>query len=219
MINFGCKTGVEKAWLVASLTALALHHLLKIEPAADWIWVIEGAMIVLSFPFGPLAMLFILLGVEVFSGPTNFSWLLDWSTMLLIGYIQWFWVLPEMMKRNNETITLNLNSPAATSPVETSSVETSPIETSTLETSSVETSSVETSRCETLPVRTLSPAPLRDSLTLSNPAPAVFDAAAFLPPFTEFDEAGLTALDRVLRAHKTSTLAPDAPPAGVESIS
>lgn len=206
---FGCKTRAEKAWLVASLTALVLHRLLEVEPRADWLWLVEGAMIVLSFPLGPIAMLFILAGVEGASGYTDLSWLLDWSTLLFIGYIQWFWMLPEIrfrllpkMRRDQQPLTLNLNSPAGTSSFETTSVKTSSVETPTVETASVETPS---------------PVPLHGSPTLPEPAPVIFNVAAFVPPLAGFDEAGLTPLERALRASHTSPHAPDAPPARVES--
>jgi hypothetical protein len=84
----------------------------------------EAVMIALSFPFGPIAMLFILKGVEGLSDYTNLSWLLDWSTLLFIGYIQWFWVLPEM-RRNNETLTLNIRQSVDAVPAGTAS--TSPV--------------------------------------------------------------------------------------------
>lgn len=194
MMLFGCKTNAKKAWIAASLTALVLHRLLEIEPRADWIWLVEGAMIALSFPAGPIAMIFILAGVEGTRGYTDLSWLLDWSTLLFMGYVQWFWMLPEM-RRNKQPLTLNLTSPAETA-------------------SSAETTSVETP----------SPAPSHGSLTLPEPAPVIFNAASLLPLLAAFDEAGMSPLERALRtprtsphAPQTSPHAPDAPPARVES--
>jgi hypothetical protein len=109
-VRIMCKTKLEKAWLLTSVTAFVLHRLLEIEPNRDFLWLIEVAMIALSFPFGPIAMLFILMGVEGVSDYADVSWLLDWSTLIFVGYIQWFWVLPEI-RRNNRLITLNLTSP------------------------------------------------------------------------------------------------------------
>jgi len=159
-MRFVCKTRVEKAWLVASVSAFVLHRLLEVEPDGGAMWLVEAAMIALSFPFGTIAMLFILMGVEGLSESTDLSWLLDWSTLLFIGYIQWFWVLPEM-RQNNQLITLHLAPP----------------------------------------VEIVSALPPNDSATLPATAPpVVFNSATFVPPLTEFDEAGLTALDRVLQA-------------------
>ena len=159
-MRFVCKTKLEKAWLVASVIAFVLHRLLEVEPDAGALWLVEAAMIALSFPFGPIAMLFIFMGVEGVSEHTDLSWLLDWSTLLFIGYIQWFWVLPEM-RQNNHLITLHL-APR---------------------------------------VETVSALPSNDSAILpENAPPVVFNSALFVPPLAEFDEAGLTALDRVLQA-------------------
>ena len=193
-MRFGCKTGAEKAWLVASLTTLVLHRLLEVGPDAGGIWLVEGAMIALSLPFGPIAMFFILAGVEGLSVRTDLSWLLDWSTLLFVGYIQWFWVLPEI-RRNNQPLTLNLTSPIETLPTKTVVVETLPVETLPV---------------ETLPVESVPTAPPCNASTLRAHARGVFDAAAFVPPLAEFDEAGLTPLERVLRAPKTSRRAPEA---------
>jgi len=161
-MGFMCKTKLEKAWLVASAIAFVLHRLFEVEPDAGVMWLLEAAMIALSFPFGPIAMLFILIGVQGASDYTDLSWLLDWSTLLFIGYIQWFWVLPEM-RQNNQLITLHLAPP----------------------------------------VEIVSALPPNDSATLPATAlPVVFNSAIFVPPLTEFDEAGLTALDRVLQAQR-----------------
>lgn len=211
-MRFGCKTGAEKAWLVASATALMLHRLLEVEPDAGGMWLVEGVMITLSLPFGPIAMFFILAGVEGLSAHTDLSWLLDWSTLLFVGYVQWFWVLPEI-RRNNQPLTLNLTLPAETSPPETSTAETPPIKTV-----SVERLNVERLNVETLPAEIASTAPPCGAATLRAPAPVVFDAAAFVPPLVEFDEAGLTPLERVLRAPKTSPHAPEAASSRAESI-
>lgn len=160
VMRFVCKTKLEKAWLGASVTVFVLHRLLEVEPDAGAMLLVEAAMIALSFPFGPIAMLFILMGVEGLSGDMDLSWLLDWSTLLFIGYIQWFWVLPEM-RRNNQLITLHLAPPVGIVP----------------------------------------DLPLHDSATHPETAPPfVFNSETFVPPLTEFDEAGLTALDRVLQA-------------------
>jgi hypothetical protein len=190
MLSWTCKTRFEKAWLVASTTALLLHHLLEAEPDPGGIWLLETAMIVLTFPFGPIAMLFIAIGVEQLRVYADMSWLLDWSTLLFAGYIQWFWVLPEI-RRNNQLIALNLAAPVETvSPVE----HAPPVE-------------IISPAKVTTPFEVASPAqPSPDNpVVLPKPARAVFNTADFVPAFAGFDEAGLTALDRVLRAEKFLT--------------
>jgi hypothetical protein len=115
-------------------------------------------------------MLFILMGVEGLSDHMDLSWLLDWSTLLFIGYFQWFWVLPEM-RRNNQLHTLNLMPPTGT-------------------------------------VAALPPA---NSATLPDTTRhVVFSSANFLPLLREFDEAGLTALGRVLQAQEGEEARPHA---------
>lgn len=154
-MHFECKTKAEKAWLVASVAAFVLHRLLEVGPDAGGMFLVEWLMIALSFPCGPVAMIFILIGVEGLSDYADLSWLLDWSTLLFVGYVQWFWVLPEI-RRNSQPLTLSLQQPVET---------TSPDAASTLLTA----------------------------------APILFNAATFVPPLAEFDEAGLTALERVLQ--------------------
>lgn len=197
MNRFVCKTKLEKAWIVASVTALVLHRLLEDEPnVSGALLLFEWAMILLSFPFGPVAMIFLAIVVESLGVYRDVSWLFDWSTLLFVGYIQWFWVLPEI-RRNSQLLTLNLTSPVAiVSPVET----ISPIKI---------TSPSEIAAPAAPPDASLTPPEL--------PAPFVFDVAAFVPVLAEFDEAGLTALERVLRAQQTFLPAP-ASPSCVESV-
>ncbi|MBA3768103.1 MAG: hypothetical protein H0W99_14200 [Acidobacteria bacterium] len=161
-----CKTKIEKAWLVTSLIILVTHRMLEASPPDYYsqanmlrLW-LEVAMVLLSFPLGGLVMFVIRDATFWCDECGNLEWMLDWSTLLFVGYVQWFWVLPEI-RRNNQTITLNLTSP----------------------------------------IEIASPAPPQDdSLTLPELAPVVFNTATFVPLLAEFDEAGLTALERVLQA-------------------
>jgi hypothetical protein len=197
----GCKSGVEKAWLVTALTVYVFHRLLETAPGGDGLWLFEALMIILTFPFGPLAMLFLALGVSELRGLMDVGWILDWSTLLFVGYIQWFVVLPEI-RRNSKLTVLNL-----TTPVEVASTvkSASPVEIAP----PVEIVS---------PVEVASPASPNDSLTLPEVAPVGFNAADFLPALAEFDEAGLTALDKVLRASPSAPPARQAPPSCDEVI-
>jgi len=155
-----CKSKIEKAWLVMSLTTLVLHRLLEIEDSGGGdvavpMLLIEAAMIVMTFPAGPLAMLFLLILVESLGGAADTSWLLDWSTLLFAGYLQWFWLLPEI-RQNSIPLTLDLTRWKTIGAPENSS---------------------------SFPEATL----------------AVSNAEAIPFSLSEFDEAGLTALERVLR--------------------
>ncbi|MGI9104916.1 MAG: hypothetical protein ACR2G4_01560 [Pyrinomonadaceae bacterium] len=145
---------------MASLITLILHRLLEIEQSGDAqvggvMLLVEAAMVVLSFPTGPVAMLFLLIFVESVGGIRDSSWLLDWPTLLFAGYLQWFWLLPEI-RENCKPLTLNLTQRGTiAAPEKSSSV---------------------------------------PEVTLAAP-----DAEAFSFPLTGFDEAGFTALERVLR--------------------
>jgi hypothetical protein len=217
-MSFGCKTRAEKAWLVASLTALVLHRLLEVETGASGMWLVETVMILLTFPFGPFVMLFLAIGVDWLRAYTDASWLIDWSTLLLAGYLQWFWVLPEI-RRRTQLITLNLSWSSETSPLEINSP-TEPASRSATASPTGTTSPTATTSpiAITSPVEIASTAPPPRSLTLPEKVPVVFNVADFVPAFAAFDEAGLTALDRVLRAEQTAPLAPETPPSRVESI-
>jgi hypothetical protein len=223
-MSFGCKTRAEKAWLVASLTALVLHRLLEVETGASGMWLVETAMILLTFPFGPFVMLFLAIGVDWLRAYTDAGWLIDWSTLLLAGYLQWFWVLPEI-RRRTQLITLNLSWSSETSPLEINSP-TKPASRSATASSTGTTSPTEiisptattSPTAITSPVEIPSTAPPRRSLTLPEKVPIVFNVANFVPAFAAFDEAGLTALDRVLRAEQTAPPTPEAPPSRVELI-
>ena len=160
-MRFECKTNIEKAWLVSSLLAFAAHRLFEASAFGHYdaaaplrLW-LEVAMVALSFPLGGLVM-FVLQGVALgCDGCRELEWTLDWSTLLFAGYIQWFWVLPEILRERQLTFLDLKQRPEHSSP----------------------------------PAAAAAP-----------PLPA-FDHAAFTTsPLAEFDEAGLTALDRVFQA-------------------
>lgn len=225
-MRYGCKTAAEKAWLVTGLAALVLQLLSESGPTGGGLWLAETLMVLLTFPLGPVVILFLAIGADLLRDSVDVSWLIDWSTLLLAGYLQWFWLLPEIRRRNQLT-TLNLSSPieipapaVIAPPAETASPVEAPapvkIATPAKTALPVETAS---------PVETVSPVKIATAASpddaLTRPeiiAPVVFDVAAFVPVLAEFDEAGLSALDRVLRAHETSPPAPDAVPSPVESL-
>jgi hypothetical protein len=193
-MRFECKTKTEKAWIVASVSILVVYKLSGGSPpdyyGADTLLeeCLKLAMIALSFPLGSLTM-FALHDARFWcDGCRDLEWMLDWSTLLFAGYIQWFWVLPEFL-RGRKLIILNIKrrpetiSPDASAPIAepaAASLDTAP-----------------RAACEAAPL------------------PA-FDAAAFAPRFAEFDEAGLTALGRVFQA-QSPPHAP-ASPSQVEAI-
>lgn len=174
-----CKTKIEKAWLITSLITLFLHRMLEASfPAYDSpdtmvrLW-LEVAMVVLSFPLGGFTMFVISDATLWCDGCGNLEWLLDWSTLLLAGYLQWFWLLPEILRDRNLTF-LNLRQPVEAALPDASSAPTQKV----------------------LPV-----------------AAAGTASESFTRPLVEFDEAGLTALDRVLQTQSAQRVPSPRPPA------
>jgi hypothetical protein len=171
-MHLPCKTKIEKAWLVTSLLILFLHRMLEASSAPDYyplammvrVW-LELAMIALSFPLGGLLMFAVQNAVFWCDECRNLDWLLDWSTLLFAGYIQWFWVLPEILRGRQLTF-LNLRQPA------------------------------EVVLLEVSPPASNAPQVAASTTTTEE---------SFTFPPAEFDEAGLTALERVLRAPQPST--------------
>jgi hypothetical protein len=108
-----CKTKIEKAWLVTSLCILFIYKTLEASPpdysspAIILRWWLEVAMVLLSFPLGGLVMFVLRDATFWCDGCGNLEWMLDWSTLLLAGYIQWFWVLPGFLRDRQLTV-LNL---------------------------------------------------------------------------------------------------------------
>lgn len=193
-----CKTKIEKAWLVTSVIIMVTHKLLESsssgyeassEPLRLWL---EMTMLVLSFPLGGLTLFALHDALYWCDDCRNLEFLLDWSTLLFAGYIQWFWLLPEFL-RNRKFTFLDLHLGRRQ---ETAAPESSP------------------SPAGATPAP-LSVAPaafeaLTHAAQEAAPLPA-FDAVACAPALAEFDEAGLTALGRVLQApSRTHASAPHA---------
>ncbi|HEY0101603.1 MAG TPA: hypothetical protein VGB76_21935 [Pyrinomonadaceae bacterium] len=181
-----CKTNLEKAWLITSLSVLFLHRMSEASGSVYYspaiierLW-LEVSMIVLSFPFGGLLMFVLRDALSWCDGCRSLEWMLDWSTLLLAGYIQWFWVLPEILRRRQLTF-LNLRQ-------------------------AEESVLPETDPASSLPAHNVSP-------DVSPVAATTAESLARLP--AEFDEAGRSALDRVLQSGWST---PPAPPAHVELI-
>lgn len=171
-----CKTKIEKVWLVSSLIILFLYKTLEASPqdysspAIILRWWLEVAMVLLSFPLGGVVM-FALQVVSFFwcDGCGHLEWMLDWSTLLVAGYIQWFWVLPQILRDRQLTL-LNLRQTGEAVLTDTSSAST----------------------------------PKAPQVAATATATTATPAENFTFPPTEFDEAGRTALGRVLRAETTT---------------
>ena len=183
-MSLTCKTKIEKAWLVTSVVSLVAHKLLEAsssgyhssDPLRAWL---ELSMIVLSFPLGGLTV-FALHGAMFWCDDCrNLEFLFDWSTLLLAGYIQWFWVLPEFLRGRKLTLLDLRRLP------ETAASNASP--------AGIEAQPAPLSAAPPAPIPAAPP-----NIPEAAP-PSAFDVAAFAPPLAEFDEAGLTALDRVLQ--------------------
>ncbi|HYG12468.1 MAG TPA: hypothetical protein VD835_21210 [Pyrinomonadaceae bacterium] len=183
-----CKTKIEKAWLVSSVSIFVMHRLLEAsspgytptDPLRLWI---ELAMIALSFPLGGLT-LFALHGVAFWCDDCrSLEFLFDWSTLLFAGYIQWFWLLPEFLRNRKLTLLDLRRLPETVSP------------------------NVSPAIHEATPAPFAAAPPPRafNSVPLD-----AFGPSTFAPTLAEFDEAGRTPLDRVLQAQAS-------PPAGAAS--
>jgi len=185
-----CKTKIEKAWLVASVTIFIVHRLLEASPSDYYLpnhplrlW-LELMMIALSFPFGGLAVLALQSVTFWCDDCRNLESLFDWPTLLFAGYIQWFWVLPEYLRSRKLTLLDLKRTPEIVSP--------------------------ENSHPAIVEPATHAPLASAPSVSLAaaaappdNAAPRpAFDANHFTPRLAEFDEAGLTALDRVFQAQR-----------------
>jgi|GEM_PF-4857465 len=205
-MRFVCKTKIEKAWLVTAVGIFLMHRLLEASspgyypsnPLRPWL---ELAMIMLSFPSGGLTLSVLHITAAWCDDCRNLEFLFDWSTLLFAGYIQWFWVLPEFLRSRKLTL-LNLKRPPEiVSPKPSPAVNELPT-----------TVAFDTTHD---PAAAATPDDAKPRASDAVPLPA-FDASAFAPALAEFDEAGLTALDRVFQAQTPQPA--QASPSPVEAI-
>ncbi|HEX9919676.1 MAG TPA: hypothetical protein VGA87_10940 [Pyrinomonadaceae bacterium] len=191
-MRFACRTKTEKAWLVAGLSIFVVHRLLDASPPGRYtsdplsLW-LELAMLALSFPSGWLT-LFVIHDAKFWCDDCrNLYFLFDWSTLLFAGYIQWFLVLPAFLRSREPTFLDLKRTPEIVSPPSPPAIN--------------ETASPATP-----------PAATPDAATPHR----AFDAAAYAPLLAQFDEAGLTALDKVFQAQSRPSL--EASPSHVEAV-
>ncbi|HEX8458119.1 MAG TPA: hypothetical protein VF656_12535 [Pyrinomonadaceae bacterium] len=210
-----CKTKFEKAWIVASVVLLVVYMTLTntgsgdVTPGRPFLAWLELSMIILSFPLGGLTLFGLYILTFWCDDCRNLQFLFDWPTLLVAGYIQWFWLLPEFLQSRQLTL-LDLKRPLRAITANASPVagDTTPASLSTTPTSlSTTPAPLSTTRA---PQTNASP----DTCAATLPA---FDAAAFAPALTEFDEAGQTALDRVFLASPVAP-AQASPASRVETI-
>lgn len=207
-MRFEGKTKIEKAWLVAAVGIFVMHRLLEGSSSGYYpssplrLW-LELAMIMLSFPSGGLTVFVLHITAAWCGDCRNLEFLFDWSTLLFAGYIQWFWVLPEFLRSRKLTL-LNLKRPPEiVSPNASPAVNESAATAATFDATPVAAAAAFT------------PDDARPRIFDAAPLPA-FDAAAFAPALAEFDEGGLTALDRVFQAQERPPA--QALPSHVEAI-
>ncbi|MDQ1557110.1 MAG: hypothetical protein QOD32_170 [Pyrinomonadaceae bacterium] len=233
-MGYVCKTKLEKAWIIASVLILAAHRLLQ-SAAPDFyadatplrLW-LEVVIFVSSFPLGVTAVYVVHDATYWCDGCGAVAWMLDWSTLLFGGYIQWFWVLPEFfrgrqltlldLKRTPETVAPDTHSHIAAETHAPSATATpAPLAATTrvpLAAATLDPLAVAPPASSTEPPASLIATP--HDVRAAAP-PHVFDTAACCAPaFAEFDEAGLSALDRVFQAHAAPTAA--TPASQVEAI-
>ncbi|MDQ1610651.1 MAG: hypothetical protein QOG00_582 [Pyrinomonadaceae bacterium] len=227
-MGYVCKTKLEKAWIIASVLILAAHRLLQTSapdlyadatPLRLWL---EVLIFISSFPLGGLTVYVVHDAVYWCDGCGAVAWMFDWSTLLFAGYIQWFWVMPELLRGRQLTLLDLKRTPETFAPNNPSHI-------------AAEATPAPSATATPAPLATATPAPLTvappaslaappASLAATPPdvraaaPPHVFDTAAACcaPAFREFDEAGLSALDRVFQAHAAPTAAP--PASQVEAI-
>lgn len=181
-MRFACKTKIEKAWLVASVLIFLAHLILEASSQsydADIIPLLQSLelwMVALSFPLGAVSALVLQDAMFWCDGCRDLVFMLGWPTVLFVGYVQWFWVLPEFF-RNRKLTLLDLGrTPETTSP-DASPAHAEPA----------------------MPTAFTPASPVDFAAATALPA---FDASAYAPLFAEFDAAGLTALDRVFQAQR-----------------
>lgn len=121
-MRFECMTKTEKAWLVASVVIYITHRLMQVSPgdfynSTDPLRLcLELAMILLSFPFGVLTLFIVDDAMYWCDGCRELGFLLDSPTLLFAGYIQWFWVLPEVLRGRKLTLLDLKSQPKTISP-------------------------------------------------------------------------------------------------------
>ncbi|MGH9942203.1 MAG: hypothetical protein ACRD9R_07590 [Pyrinomonadaceae bacterium] len=114
------KSGIEKAGLAFGLLVFAAYRTLEANAAngggngaADgWMLLLGVIMALMTFPLGGVVMFFLALLTETCESCQELGWALNWSTLMFVGYLQWFWLVPELRSRNRLTL-LNLAPRAA----------------------------------------------------------------------------------------------------------
>ena len=100
---------LRKPWLLLCLTAAVTYAILPVrhdslfDPNALSFW-LEVLMFLLAFPLGDL-FAFLFYG----GGGGIFERFVFWSLALAVGYVQWFHILPALLRRKKSRVTtLNL---------------------------------------------------------------------------------------------------------------
>lgn len=196
-----CKTKFEKAWIAASLFALFAYHLFgggMHYEESGLVLLLEFAMILLAAPLGVVLMLPIALAIDACDQCSELSWMLNWSTVLFFGYLQWFVLIPEI-RRLNELTVLKLETHRAKPRAVTNKIEpardakTAPVVAKTLRPAAQTSHTTATHASATSISVAVAP---RRAVVREGARTNVRDA----PPSPHFDEAGLTPLGKVLTA-------------------
>ncbi|MBA3247388.1 MAG: hypothetical protein H0T63_04820 [Pyrinomonadaceae bacterium] len=103
------KSRGEKAWVVFGLLVFVAHRILEVNDstggaAGKLMLLLEVIMLAMTFPLGSVAMLFLGLLTVSCESCRDLEWTLDWNTLMFVGYLQWFWVIPELRRRNKLTL-------------------------------------------------------------------------------------------------------------------
>lgn len=99
------KTKIEKAWIAAGMSAFVAYRLWNGGSGGDdpLSFLLETVMFFLSFPLGPAAMLPVAIAYDSCDRCGEVKWMLDWSVVLFVGYLQWFWIVPSIRERGRHT--------------------------------------------------------------------------------------------------------------------
>lgn len=111
------KQNIKFIWILASFAVLLLRFDQCFESASNCR--VEGgdmffAMFCLSFPGSLLYLIFLALIFDPIAAFTPLHYFLLWGGAFIVGYLQWFWVVPRLLQGQGMTTLGLLQSGAST---------------------------------------------------------------------------------------------------------
>jgi hypothetical protein len=111
------KQNVKFLWILASVAALLFHFDNCLE-TAEGCYAAQGDMLlnmfILSFPGSVLYFIFITLTSRPYDFTTPLFHFILWGGVFIVGYFQWFWFVPRLLKGQGMTTLGLLQSGAST---------------------------------------------------------------------------------------------------------